>query len=51
MAEQQPGASDTEERVDSRTDDRLDAAALAAIEEAEQEAPDPSEFGLQVDVA
>ena len=37
-----------EEKVDSRKDDRLDAAALANIADAENEAPDPSEFGLRV---
>ncbi len=39
-----------EEQVDSRADDRMDEDALAAIAEAENEAPDPSEFGLKVDV-
>jgi len=37
-----------EERVDSRFDERLDDDAIAAIEEAEREAPDPDEFGLKV---
>jgi ABC-type polysaccharide/polyol phosphate transport system ATPase subunit len=37
-----------EEKVDSRKDDRLDEAALATIAEAENEAPDPREFGLRV---
>ena len=36
--------------VDSRMDDRLDDDALAAIAEAENEAPDPDEFGLRVAV-
>ncbi len=34
--------------VDSRQDHRLDAGALASIADAENEAPDPSEFGLKV---
>mgnify|MGYP001813440584 CR=1 FL=1 len=38
-----------EETVDSRTDERMDQGALAAIAAAENEAPDPSEFGLKVD--
>ena len=50
MADQQdvlrPG--ELEERVDSRFDERLDDDAIAAIEEAEREAPDPDEFGLKV---
>jgi ABC-2 type transport system ATP-binding protein len=50
MADQQdvlrPG--ELEERVDSRFDERLDDDAIAAIEEAEREAPDPEEFGLKV---
>ena len=33
---------------DSRQDHRLDEAALAAIAEAENEAPDREEFGLRV---
>ncbi len=37
-----------EERYDSRTDHRLDEAALRSIAEAENEAPDPREFGLRV---
>jgi len=37
-----------EEEVDSRFDDRLDEGAIAAIEDAEREAPDPDEFGLRV---
>jgi ABC-type polysaccharide/polyol phosphate transport system ATPase subunit len=37
-----------EETVDSRADHRMDDDALAAIAEAEHEAPDPSEFGLKV---
>jgi len=38
-----------EETVDSRSDQRMDEDALAAIAEAENEAPDPDEFGLRVD--
>jgi ABC-type polysaccharide/polyol phosphate transport system ATPase subunit len=37
-----------EERYDSRTDHRLDEAALRSIADAENEAPDPREFGLHV---
>ena len=37
-----------EETVDSRTDHRLDEGALRSIAEAENEAPDPREFGLHV---
>jgi ABC-2 type transport system ATP-binding protein len=37
-----------EETVDSRRDERMDDEALAAIAEADNEAPDPSEFGLRV---
>ena len=37
-----------EEEVDSRFDERLDEGAIAAIEDAEREAPDPDEFGLRV---
>jgi len=37
-----------EETVDSRLDDRLDDEALATIAAAENEAPDPDEFGLRV---
>ena len=37
-----------EEPVDSRGDHRLDENALANIADAENEAPDPSEFGLKV---
>jgi ABC-type polysaccharide/polyol phosphate transport system ATPase subunit len=37
-----------EETVDSRTDDRLDEAALANIAEAENEGPEREEFGLRV---
>ena len=40
---------EVEETVDSSTDERMDADALAAIKAAENEAPDPSEFGLKVD--
>jgi|GEM_PF-809781 len=50
MADEQMRPGTIEEHVDSRKDDRLDADALAAIEEAELEAPDPAEFGLQVEV-
>jgi ABC-type polysaccharide/polyol phosphate transport system ATPase subunit len=39
-----------EERVDSTRDERMDEDALAAIAEAENQAPDRSEFGLKVDV-
>lgn len=39
-----------EEAIDSRRDERMDEGALAAIADAENEAPDPSEFGLRVDV-
>jgi len=39
-----------EEAVDSRLDDRMDDAALAAIADADHEAPDPAEFGLRVAV-
>jgi len=38
-----------EETVDSRKDDRMDEGALAAIAEADRQAPDASEFGLKVD--
>ena len=38
-----------EEQVDSTKDQRMDEDALAAIAEAENQAPDPSEFGLKVD--
>ena len=37
-----------EETVDSRKDHRMDERALASIAEAENEAPDPEEFGLKV---
>jgi ABC-type polysaccharide/polyol phosphate transport system ATPase subunit len=37
-----------EARVDSRTDERMDERALRSMGEAENEAPDPSEFGLRV---
>jgi ABC-type polysaccharide/polyol phosphate transport system ATPase subunit len=37
-----------EARVDSRTDERMDERALRSIGEAQNEAPDPSEFGLRV---
>jgi ABC-type polysaccharide/polyol phosphate transport system ATPase subunit len=40
---------EVEETVDSRKDERMDEAALAAIAEADRHAPDPSEFGLRVD--
>ena len=40
---------EVEETVDSSKDERMDADALAAIKAAENEAPDPSEFGLRVD--
>jgi ABC-type polysaccharide/polyol phosphate transport system ATPase subunit len=39
-----------EETVDSRTDHRLDERALRYVAEAENEAPDPREFGLHVQV-
>ena len=39
-----------EERVDSTRDERMDEDALAAIAEAENQAPDRSDFGLKVDV-
>ncbi len=41
-------SDEIEETVDSRRDERMDDNALAAIAEAEGEAPDPSEFGLRV---
>jgi ABC-type polysaccharide/polyol phosphate transport system ATPase subunit len=47
--DEQRGAPEViEEDVDSRHDERMDEDALAAIAEAENEAPDPSEFGLKV---
>ena len=39
---------EVEETIDSRRDARMDEDALAAIAEAEREAPDPGEFGLRV---
>ena len=41
-------SDEVEEIVDSREDARMDEDALAAIAEAENEAPDPEEFGLKV---
>ena len=38
-----------EETVDSRKDERMDEDALAAIADADRQAPDPDEFGLKVD--
>ncbi len=40
--------NEVEERVDSSKDERMEDDALAAIAEAENEAPDPNEFGLKV---
>jgi ABC-type polysaccharide/polyol phosphate transport system ATPase subunit len=40
---------DEEETVDSRLDRRMDEGALRAIADAENEAPDPREFGLHLD--
>ena len=37
-----------EETIDSRKDHRMDDRALASIADAENEAPDPEEFGLKV---
>ena len=41
--------NDVEERVDSTKDERMEDDALEAIAAAENEAPDPNEFGLKVD--
>ncbi len=49
MANQPTRREEIEEQVDSRHDDRLDAAALAAIAEAELEAPEAEDFGLRVE--
>ena len=38
-----------EETVDSRKDERMDEDALAAIADADRQAPDPDECGLKVD--
>ncbi|MGD8682660.1 MAG: ATP-binding cassette domain-containing protein [Chloroflexota bacterium] len=43
-----PTAEEVEEAVDSRQDERMEEDALAAIADAENEAPDPEEFGLKV---
>ena len=43
------GDRDIEPKNDSRLDRRLDEGALASIADAENEAPDPSEFRLKVD--
>jgi len=50
MDERNNAPEAVEERVDSTRDERMDEDALAAIAEAENQAPDRSDFGLKVDV-